>query len=233
MHVGKNGTLYDVYVKNDYFYKKSQESKVENSTDPSLDEYISKVQSSVPELKGLSSAVAVSVHILPESSLNKSSGSSNDVSDDILGVVSYKHHLEADENALTDTNVSISGEYDKSSIKSLLDKLRFVYKGDEYLSGALDKYSNSRWKSEDMGNGYEKLTRDISSDPFGGEVAVLNEMLSSDDSAANTKDPIAMMLQRFLESLKQEGEKALLGSSLATQDKGLAYALNESNKDKR
>ncbi|MDD3466144.1 MAG: hypothetical protein PHE67_03265 [Campylobacterales bacterium] len=229
MHVTANGTLYDVYVKNDYFCKRSQDSKEHTTVDLELDRYINKVQASIPELKDAS---AVSVHILPESSADKSSGSTEDVSDDIIGVVSCSYHYEADEEGSTATNIHTDGQYNKSSIKNLLDKLKFVYRDDTSLSGALNTYSTTKYKVRDMGNGYQEFTADIpDSDPFHGEISNLNDMLSSDGSA-NAKDPMTLLLERLMESLKQENEKSFLDPSSAS-NKRLAYVFSELQKDKQ
>ena len=64
MQVNKNGTMYDVYVKNDYFYKKAY-SDGGGKLDLSIDDYMRKVQDSIPELKDVSIG-DISIHILPE-----------------------------------------------------------------------------------------------------------------------------------------------------------------------
>ncbi len=228
MYVNTNGTIYDVYVKNDYFYKKSKEcASSEGTVDYSLDDYTRKVQANIPALQDAS---AVSIHILPESATDKSSGNTENVSDDIIGIVSCPYHYEADENGLNATNVHIDGQYNKASIKNLLDKLKFVYKDDAHLSNALETYSATKYKVRDMGNGYQEFTADVSeSDPFNGEIAHLNDMLSS-DGTNNAKDPMKLLLERLIESLKQENEKSFLSPNSAS-NKRLAYVFNELQKD--
>lgn len=232
MHISKSGIIYNVYVKNDYFYKKSNNAKTNSELDPSIDEYMNKIKADIPELKNLPIG-DVSVHILPESSNDKTSGNTEEVSDDIIGIISYNYHYEADEEGSYGEHINShgTGQYNKTSIKNLLDKLKFVYKDDAYLSDALNTYSTAKYKVRDMGNGYQEFTADIpDSDPFHGEISNLNDMLSSDGSA-NAKDPMTLLLERLMESLKQENEKSFLDPSSAS-NKRLAYVFSELQKDK-
>ena len=52
--------MYDVYVKNDYFYNKGY-SQGGNELDLSVDDYMRKIQNAIPELKDVSIS-DVSIH---------------------------------------------------------------------------------------------------------------------------------------------------------------------------
>jgi hypothetical protein len=217
-------TLHSVYVKNDYFYKKLKDAQSGGELDLSIDTYFNKVHQSIAELKDVSIGY-VSIHVLPESQNDKSSGNSEDVADDIIGTTSCDFHFEGDQVGMFEWENTVSeNKYDKASLKNMLDKLKIIYAQDEYLSGALDEYSTFRYKTKELGNGWTETTTDTSSDPFMGEIAYLNECLQP-KSQGDMQDPRALMLKRFLESLKEKNENTLLESSASSQR--LGFVLKE------
>ena len=224
MQINKHGTMYDVYVKNDYFYNKGY-SQSGNELDLSVDDYMRKIQNAIPELKDVSIS-DVSVHILPEGVADKNSSLTDEVADDIIGVVSSKYSYSADEKQQAGTleleNLNFSVTYDKSSIQNLLDKLRFVYKNDENLSHKIDKYSNpynflgQYTKNVTTADGLEEQRFEVSDDPLAYEIANLNAELKFDSNvsilffkAQTTKD----ILEKITEELKRENIDTLLGST--------------------
>lgn len=224
MQINKHGTMYDVYVKNDYFYNKGY-SQSGNELDLSVDDYMRKIQNAIPELKDVSIS-DVSIHILPEGATDKNSGLTDEVADDIIGVVSSKYSYSADEKQQAGTleleNLNFSITYDKSSIQNLLDKLRFVYKNDENLSHKIDKYSNpynflgQYTKTTTTADGLKEQKFEVSDDPLAYEIANLNAELEFDSNvsilffkAQTTKD----VLEKVTEELKRENIDTLLGST--------------------
>jgi len=224
MQINKHGTMYDVYVKNDYFYNKGY-SQSGNELDLSVDDYMRKIQNAIPELKDVSIS-DVSVHILPEGAADKNSSLTDEVADDIIGVVSSKYSYSADEKQQAGTleleNLNFSITYDKSSIQNLLDKLRFVYKNDENLSHKIDKYSNpynflgQYTKTTTTADGLKEQKFEVSDDPLAYEIANLNAELKFDSNvsilffkAQTTKD----VLEKVTEELKRENIDTLLGST--------------------
>lgn len=224
MQINKHGTMYDVYVKNDYFYNKGY-SQSGNELDLSVDDYMRKIQNAIPELRDVSIS-DVSIHILPEGATNKNSSLTDEVADDIIGVVSSKYSYSADEKQQAGTleleNLNFSITYDKSSIQNLLDKLRFVYKNDENLSNKIDKYSNpynflgQYTKNVTTADGLEEQRFEVSDDPLAYEIANLNAELKFDSNvsilffkAQTTKD----ILEKITEELKRENIGTLLDST--------------------
>ena len=224
MQINKHGTMYDVYVKNDYFYNKGY-SQSGSELDLSIDDYMRKIQNAIPELKDVSIS-DVSIHILPEGATDKNSGLTDEVADDIIGVVSSKYSYSADEKQQAGTleleNLNFSVTYDKSSIQNLLDKLRFVYKNDENLSHKIDKYSNpynflgQYTKNVTTADGLEEQRFEVSDDPLAYEIANLNAELKFDSNvsilffkAQTTKD----ILEKITEELKRENIGTLLDST--------------------
>ena len=224
MQINKHGTMYDVYVKNDYFYNKGY-SQSGNELDLSVDDYMRKIQNAIPELRDVSIS-DVSIHILPEGATNKNSSLTDEVADDIIGVVSSKYSYSADEKQQAGTleleNLNFSVTYDKSSIQNLLDKLRFVYKNDENLSHKIDKYSNpynflgQYTKTTTTADGLKEQRFEVSDDPLAYEIANLNAELEFDSNvsilffkAQTTKD----VLEKVTEELKRENIDTLLGST--------------------
>ena len=207
MHVNKSGTIYDVYVKNDRLYNKLYGQKSE-PLDNSLEDYQNKLQASVSELKNVSSG-DIQMHVLPESSSDKSSGSTENVEDDIIGIALHKYYYEADEVGLTSNNTKIDLLVDKKSLRAILDKIRFTYSKDEVLSKALDDNSSYKYQTTDIGNGYTSTSPDISSDPFKGTIAHLNEQLSF-SSGMESIDPFKMMLDKMIEDMKKNNQDSLL-----------------------
>lgn len=224
MQINKHGTMYDVYVKNDYFYNKGY-SQSGSELDLSIDDYMRKIQNAIPELKDVSIS-DVSVHILPEGAADKNSSLTDEVADDIIGVVSSKYSYSADEKQQAGTleleNLNFSITYDKSSIQNLLDKLRFVYKNDENLSNKIDKYSNpynflgQYTKNVTTADGLEEQRFEVSDDPLAYEIANLNAELKFDSNvsilffkAQTTKD----ILEKITEELKRENIGTLLDST--------------------
>ena len=224
MQINKHGTMYDVYVKNDYFYNKGY-SQSGSELDLSIDDYMRKIQNAIPELKDVSIS-DVSIHILPEGATNKNSSLTDEVADDIIGVVSSKYSYSADEKQQAGTleleNLNFSITYDKSSIQNLLDKLRFVYKNDENLSNKIDRYSNpynflgQYTKTTTTADGLKEQKFEVSDDPLAYEIANLNAELEFDSNvsilffkAQTTKD----VLEKVTEELKRENIDTLLGST--------------------
>ena len=224
MQINKHGTMYDVYVKNDYFYNKGY-SQSGNELDLSVDDYMRKIQNAIPELKDVSIS-DVSIHILPEGATDKNSSLTDEVADDIIGVVSSKYSYSADEKQQAGTleleNLNFSITYDKSSIQNLLDKLRFVYKNDENLSNKIDRYSNpynflgQYTKNVTTADGLEEQRFEVSDDPLAYEIANLNAELKFDSNvsilffkAQTTK----VVLEKVTEELKRENIDTLLGST--------------------
>ena len=224
MQINKHGTMYDVYVKNDYFYNKGY-SQSGSELDLSIDDYMRKIQNAIPELRDVSIS-DVSIHILPEGATNKNSSLTDEVADDIIGVVSSKYSYSADEKQQAGTleleNLNFSITYDKSSIQNLLDKLRFVYKNDENLSHKIDKYSNpynflgQYTKTTTTADGLKEQKFEVSDDPLAYEIANLNAELEFDSNvsilffkAQTTKD----VLEKVTEELKRENIDTLLGST--------------------
>ncbi len=229
MHVSQSGIMYDIYVKNDYFYKKNKEDETSTTLDLSIDDYVNKVQASIPELKDISKG-EVCIHILPESSTDKSSGSTEDVTDDIIGVTSSRFHFEGDEvGAFKWINTKTDIQFDKTSVSNLLDKIKKIYAGDKELGATVNQYADSsdvkiKTKSITTPDGLDGITHDFASN-FEYEIAELNSELKHGkhvsqllDSAmltngASTKE----MLEKLIEDMKQENSDTLLSSTQASK----------------
>ena len=241
MQVNKNGTMYDIYVKNDYFYKKAY-SDGEDKLDLSIDDYMRKVQDSIPELKNVSIG-DISIHILPENGSDKSSSSTDDAKDDIIGVVSSKYSYSGDETmhggTLESKNAEFNISYDKSSIQNLLDKIRFIYSTDKELSQKVDEYTNpysflgQYTKDSTTDDGLNGLKFEIADDPLAYEIANLNAQLKFDSNVSSlffktlkTKD----RLEKMTEEMKQNNIDTLLDAS--SRPIGLGSALQEIDKKK-
>lgn len=206
-HISKSGTIYDVYVKNDLLYNKLYGQKFEES-DSSLEDYEKKLRASVAELQNVSSG-DIQMHVLPESSYDKHSSSTESVEDDIIGIAVHKYHYEADEVGMTSHNTKIDFLSDKKSLRAILDKIRFIYSKDEALSKAVEENSSYKYTSTDMGNGYTLSSTDTSLDPFKGAIANLNEKLNY-DSSAESIDPFGMILRKMIEDMRKANEDSLL-----------------------
>lgn len=242
MRVNENKTFYDVYVKNDYFYKKNKEAETSTTLDLSIDDYVNKIQASIPELKDISKG-EVCIHILPESSTDKSSGSTEDVSDDIIGVTSTKFHFEGDEaGAFKWINTKTDIQFDKTSVSNLLDKIKKIYAEDKELGATVKQYADSadvkiKTKSVTTPDGLVGVTFDFASN-FEYEIAELNSELkhgkrvsflldlAMPTNGASTKE----MLEKLVEDMKQENSDTLLSSAMAS--KRLAYVFDNLQKDK-
>lgn len=219
MNVSKNGTFYSIYVKNDYFYKKIEELNnppTSDSLDYSLDEYMNKVQASIPELKDISKG-EVTIHVLPESSADKSSGATQDVADDIIGVTSAKYHFEGDQVSVSKwLNSKMDVQYDKASIGALLGKIKNIYGKDEELGVTVDKCSNDpssievKTKKVTTEDGLDSETLVFNSS-FDFEIADLNSELKYGKSIFQILDSkfslsggsVKEMLAKLIEDMKK------------------------------
>lgn len=245
MHVSKSGTFYDIYVKNDYFYKKVNDSQSSDSSDFSIDDYMNKVHTSVAELKNVSIG-DVQIHVLPESSTDKSSSATEDVSDDIIGVVTCKYHYEADETAgagaMTSTNMQFDRQYDKVSAQKVLDKLKSIYSEDSDLNKAFDKYSDpSKYETRSSvnANGETVTTLARAFDPFGFEIAELNAEIKYNANLSQIfgatlslgGDNVKQMLKKLIEDMKKNNEDTLLNSNASsTRLSSIFQSLQEEKK---
>lgn len=148
MYIKESGVLYDVYVKNDTYYQKFLTSGDDtyDENDKSFNDYVNDVHSSISTLAGLSTG-HVSVHVLPESSTDKSSSSTEDVSDDIVGIVSTQFSFSGDKTesmgVTTYKNYTSHYQPNEKEASTLLSKLQTVYKDDITLSSTVDRYSNA------------------------------------------------------------------------------------------
>ncbi len=239
MHVSKSGTMYDIYVKNDYFYKKSKEAETSTTLDLSIDDYVNKVQASIPELKDVSKG-EVCIHILPESSTDKSSGSTEDVVDDIIGITHCGYRYEADETvgaaSTVSKNMQLDMRYDKSSVQSLLSKLKSIY-SEDYDVGKYSESLKFEMTSSVNADGDTVFTLSRGNDVIGYEIANLNSELKYNKNLSQLQDGKLLLdgefdaktlLKQLIESLTQENSDTPLGSTQAS--KRLASVFNELQK---
>ena len=222
MHVSKNGTIYDVYVKNDRLYDRLYGGK-SAMDDNSLEDYENKLRTNIAELRNVSSG-DIQMHVLPESAMDKSSSATENIEDDIIGVAIHTYHYEGDEVGSVTNDIKIDFLSDKKSLQAILDKIRFIYSKDEVLGKALDENSSYKNTTMDLGNGYTVSSTDSSTDPFKGAIAYLNEQLSQDGSLGGG-DLLEAMLKKMIEDMKKDNESTLLDSVNAS--KRLAGVFNE------
>lgn len=244
MHVSKNGTFYSIYVKNDYFYQKIEELNnppTSDSLDYSLDEYMNKVQASIPELKDVSIG-DVTIHVLPESSADKSSGATQDVADDIIGVTSARYSFEADQVGVSKwLNTKMDVQQDKASLRTLLSKIKNIYEKDEELGATVDKCSNDpssievKTKKVTMEDGLEGESLVFNSN-FDYEIADLNSELKYGKSITQILDwkfsidgiSAKEALKKMIEDMKKSNEDSLLKiGSPATRLSSILQSLQE------
>lgn len=236
MHVQKSGTFYDVYVKNDTYYQKMLDICNEKNTtiDTSFNDYINEIQTSISELSNVSIG-DIHINILPESITDKSSSSTEDVSDDIIGVSTSKYYYEADETIslgmTTSENMIFNITPDKKTVHAVIDKLEATYKDDAKLSATLNRYSNPETFVDDFltlgvdENGEKVYTLSAIENPLAYAIAHLNTELT-DKSLGDIMDgkcffgteSIKEMLEELAEEKKRETEKALLQTADTSSD---------------
>lgn len=234
MHIKESGVLYDVYVKNDTYYQKFLISgdATFDENDKSFNDYVNAVHASISELAALSTG-HVSVHVLPESSTDKTSSSTEDVSDDIAGIVSTQFAFEGDKTesmgVTTYENYTSHYQPNEKEASTLLSKLTSIYKNDTMLSTTVERYSDAaNYVNDFMTKGVDENGDTVSilsalDNPLGFAIATL-----AGDATGKTMDD-AMEVQSFsakgtmeeklkelAEEKKRENEKALLKVSDAS-----------------
>lgn len=236
MHVQKSGTFYDVYVKNDTYYQKMLDMCNEKNTtiDTSFNDYMNEIQASISELSNISEG-DIHINILPESASDKSSSSTADVSDDIIGMSTSKYYYEADETislgVTTSENMIFNITPDKASVHSVIDKLQATYKDDTKLSATLNRYSNPETFVDDFltlgvdENGEKIYTLSAVENPLAYAIANLNTELTGeslgdimDGKCFFGAESIKKMLEELAEEKKRENEKALLKTTNSSND---------------
>lgn len=227
MHVKESGVLYDVYVKNDTYYQKELSIlKGENTQiDTAFNDYMDAIQKSIPELAGLPEG-RVSVHVLPESAHDKTSSSTEDVSDDIIGMTSTQFSFEGDETqsmgVFTYKNAISNYQANQSEATSLLAKLKTVYENDASLSKTVERYSNTSnfirdytTKSTDADGG-SIFTLSAVDNPLGYAIASIageatgNTIKKAMDAYVEANSSMADKLKKWAEEKKKEGEDTLM-----------------------
>ncbi|WP_333805382.1 hypothetical protein [Sulfurospirillum sp.] len=236
MHVQKSGTFYDVYVKNDTYYQKMLDMCNEKNTtiDTSFNDYMNEIQTNISELSNVSVG-DIHINILPESANDKSSSSTADVSDDIIGMSTSKYYYEADETislgVTTSENMIFNITPDKTSVHSVIDKLQATYKDDTKLSATLNRYSNPETFVDDFltlgvdENGEKIYTLSAIENPLAYAIANLNTELTGeslgdimDGKCFFGAESIKKMLEELAEEKKRENEKALLKTTNSSND---------------
>lgn len=233
MHVKESGVLYDVYVKNDTYYQKELSlSKGENThVDTAFNDYLNAIKESIPELAGLSDG-SVSVHVLPESASDKTSSATEDVSDDIIGMMSTRFSLEGDETesmgVTTYENVSSSYQANQSEAASLLAKLKTVYENDASLSKTVERYSDSSNYVDDYvtqntdANGDALFTLSAIENPLGYAIASIAGEVTGDtmndvmNARVESQINITEKLKEWAEENKKEGANTLMETNQET-----------------
>ena len=233
MHVKESGVLYDVYVKNDTYYQKELSlSKGENTQiDTDFNDYLNAIKESIPELAGLSDG-SVSVYVLPESASDKTSSATEDVSDDIIGMMSTRFSFEGDETesmgVSTFNNVISNYQTNQSEAKSLLAKLKTVYEKDTSLSKTVERYSDTSnlirdytTKSTDA-DGSSIFTLSAVDNPLGYAIASIageatgNTIEKAMDAYVEANSSMADKLKKWAEEKKKEGENTLMETNQET-----------------
>lgn len=228
MHVKESGTFYDVYVKNDAYYQKFLDLCNDKNTalDTSFNDYMNEIQASIPELATVSIGT-IEIHVLPESSTDKSSSSTADVSDDIIGMTTSNYYYEADETVglgiTTSEHMIFNITPDKTAVSRLLDKLETIYEDDTKLSATLNRYSNPEIFVDDFlnssvdENGEKLYTLSAVDNPLAYAIASLNSELTGeslgdimDEKCFFGAESIKEMLEELAEEKKRENENALL-----------------------
>lgn len=228
MHVQKSGTFYDVYVKNDTYYQKmfKLNDAVYDANDMSFNDYMNKIQANIPELANVSIG-DIEINVLPESSADKSSSSTDDIKDDIIGITTSHYYYEADETVglgiTTSENMIFNITPNKQSVSSIIDKLQTIYKDDSKLSATVNRYSNPETyvndflKSGTDENGDKIYTISVLDNPLAYTMANLNCELTGQKlgDIAEGKcffgaESIKDMLKELAEEKKRENEEALL-----------------------
>jgi len=228
MHIKESSVLYDVYVKNDTYYQKYLKSfdGVYDENDKSFNDYVNAVQASIPELASLSTG-DVSVTVLPESSTDKTSSSTADVSDDVIGIVSTKYSFEGDETQsmgiFTYKNVIDTYQTNKQEASSLLSKLETIYEDDAKLSATVNRYSDaSNYVSDFMSKGVDENGDAVSTlsaydNPLGFAIATLAGEVTGEtmDDAMEAQSffvagTMEEKIKAWAEEKKRENENALL-----------------------
>ncbi|MBP1681259.1 MAG: hypothetical protein H6Q35_1598 [Proteobacteria bacterium] len=234
MHVKESGTFYDVYVKNDAYYQKFLDLCNDKNTalDTSFNDYMNEIQASIPELATVSIGT-IEIHVLPESSTDKSSSSTADVSDDIIGMTTSNYYYEADETVglgiTTSENMIFNITPDKTAVSRLLDKLETIYEDDTKLSATLNRYSNPETFVDDFlsssvdENGEKLYTLSAVDNPLAYAIASLNSELTGeslgdimDEKCFFGAESIKEMLEELAEEKKRENENALLKTTDVT-----------------
>lgn len=236
MHVQKSGTFYDVYVKNDTYYQKmlQLDNDVYDANDISFNDYMNDIHTSMPELANVSIG-DVSIYVLPESITDKSSSSTEDVSDDIIGISTSKYYYEADETmgagVLTCENMIFNITPDKNSVHAVINKLEATYKDDAKLSATLNRYSNPETFVDDFltlgvdENGEKVYTLSAIENPLAYAIANLNTELTGeslgdimDGKCFFGAESIKEMLEELAEEKKRETQNALLQTADTSND---------------
>ncbi|MBV5278677.1 MAG: hypothetical protein J0647_06545 [Campylobacteraceae bacterium] len=234
MHIKESGVLYDVYVKNDIYYQKSlilgDDTYDEN--DKSFNDYINDVHTSMPKFAGLLMG-HVFVHVLPESSTDKTSSSTEDVSDDIAGIVSTQFAFEGDKTesmgVTTYENYTSHYQPNEKEASMLLSKLTSIYKKDTMLSTTVERYSDAaNYVYDFMTKGVDENGDTLSilsalDNPLGFAIATLAGDATGktiDDAmevqSFSAKGTMEEKLKELAEEKKRENEKALLKTSNAS-----------------
>ncbi len=228
MHIKESGILYDVYVKNDTYYQKSLTSGDDtyDENDKSFNDYLNDIHSSIPMLAGLSEGY-VSVHVLPESATDKTSSSTEDASDDIVGIVSTQFSFEGDQTEsmgmVTYENYTSHYQANEKEASTLLSKLQAIYKDDITLSSAVERYSDAENYVNDFmtkgvdENGDTVFTLSASDNPLGFAIATLAGEATGktmDDAmkiqSFSAQETMEEKLKELAEEKKRENEEALL-----------------------
>ena len=234
MHIKESGVLYDVYVKNDTYYQKYLKSfdDVYDENDKSFNDYVNEVQASIPKLAALS-AGNVSVTVLPESSTDKTSSSTADVGDDVIGIVSTQYSFEGDETQsmgmFTYENVIDNYQTNQQEASSLLSKLETIYEDDTKLSATVNRYSDaSNYVSDFMTQGLDENGDTISilsafDNPLGFAIATLAGEVTGktlgdamDAQSFSLKGTMEERIKEWAEEKKRENEKNITLTSDAS-----------------
>ena len=242
MHVQKSGTFYDVYVKNDTYYQKMLDiCNGKNTTiDTSFNDYMNNIQASIPELANVSIG-DIAINVLPESATDKSSSSTADVSDDLIGMSTAKYYYEADETislgVTTSENMVFNITPDKKTVNTVINKLEATYKDDAKLSATINRYSNPEAFVNDFTtpsvdeNGDKMYTLSAIENPLAYAMANLNSELTGeslfdimDAKYFSGSESIKEMLKKLAEEKKRENENTLLKTSDATGNSSILEA---------
>lgn len=238
MYVHESGVSYTLYIQNDRYAKINQKQALGTATEEevkSLNDYLSKIEESIPELKAAkeSGTIGIGVFILPSGASSTlqtavdqttqkmlDEGTDETILKDVLGIVKDNYSMDIEYGAGVAHIKNDTVSYDMDALNSVLDKFKAIYTHNGELSeglGTFKTYVNDVYnilKNEANPTIQETETAATNSTDNDLVDSFIHEMEKSEESTTTGADELNKKLYKdYIKSLKSSLTGGLLQQS--------------------